>query len=294
MHKVSVIIPTYNRADYLKQTLESVTKQTYQNIEVFVIDDGSPNDEAAKVCANFEKVIYIKIDNSGGPARPRNIGIKRAKGKYLAFVDDDDIWLPTKLERQVALLEQNPDFGLVHGCCETINDKGELQNRIVGRLRNPQEKHGSVSLKMIGRWTVMMPTSFVRKDVIDIVGEFNEKMPSAGEDTEFWTRCSFETKFYYLDDPLVLYRVHNKNISKNKKAYIELPLHLKKVLNKYYSEGKIDKNHYEILNQRLGLNFIIQIKQGMFFILKNTFTFDMFWIFKINYLKHLISGLVKR
>ena len=99
----------------------------------------------------------------------------------------------------IHILEQNLDFGLVHGCCEIINDKGELQNRIIGRLRNTLEKHGDVSEKMIGQWTVMMPTSFVRKSVIDTIGFFNEIMPPAGEDMEYWARCSFETPFYYLD-----------------------------------------------------------------------------------------------
>ena len=291
---VSVIIPTYNRANFLKLTLQSVADQSYKNIEIIVVDDGSPNDEAEQVCKEFEKVTYTKIENSGGPAKPRNVAIQKAKGKYIAFVDDDDIWLPTKLEKQVTILEQNPDFGLVNGCCEVIDENGVLQNRIIGRLRNISEKHGDVSKKMIGRWTVMMPTSFVRKDVIDKVGEFNEKMPSAGEDTEFWTRCSFETKFYYLDTPLVFYRVHKGNISKKTSAYIELPLHLKKVLNKYYSEGKIKKDNFHLLNQRLGLNFIAQIKQNVFFVLKNAFKFDKFWVFKINYLKHLVSGIIKR
>jgi len=290
---VSVIIPTYNRDYYLRLTLASIANQTYQNFEVFIIDDGSPNDEAQKNCEGFPKVTYIKIPNSGGPAKPRNVAIQKAKGKYIAFVDDDDIWLPTKLEKQVAILEQNPDFGLVHGCCEVIDENDVLQNRIIGRLRNVLDKHGDVKEKMIGRWTVMMPTSFVRKEIIDKVGFFNEKIHAASEDVEFWTRCSFETQFYYLDEPLAYYRVHQNNISSNDKAYVELPLHLKKILDKAYFENKIDKLAYHKLKQRLGINFINKLKQRPLFVFFNINVIDAFWFLKLDYIKTAVNILRK-
>lgn len=291
---VSVIIPTYNRPELLKLTLSGIMAQTYSNYEILVVDDGSPTDEAEKVCRPFEKVKYYKIENSGGPAKPRNTGIQKAKGKYLAFTDDDDLWLPEKLEKQVNILEKNPDFGLVHGCCEVIDEKGELQNRIIGRLRNPEEKHGDVSQKMLGRWTVMMPTSFIRKTVVDKVGFFNETMPPAGEDMEFWARCSFETKFYYQDEPLVYYRVHGNNISDNKKGYQELPLHLKKVLDEVFEQKKITLITYKLLNQRLGILFVSRLKQNPLWILRNMKVFDSFWFIKRNYVKHLIASILKR
>lgn len=229
---VSVIIPTFKRSHFLKLTIESVLNQTFRDFEIIVVDDGTFGNENFLLCQNYEDVRYIKIENSGGPAKPRNVGIKESQGKYLAFVDDDDIWLPKKLERQVEVLEQNLEYGLVHGCCEVITKEGVLQNIIVGRPGKPEIKHGDVKMRMMGNWTVMMPTSFVRKEIIDKVGFFNENMPAAGEDTEFWARCSFETKFYYLDEPLVLYRVHNNNISSKNINYIKLPFYLKKVLEK--------------------------------------------------------------
>ncbi len=96
---VSVIIPTYKRTAYLKLTLDSIQNQTFQDFEVIVVDDGTPTEENRLLCEQYEKVQYIKIENSGGPAKPRNFGIQKAKGKYLAFVDDDDIWLPNILLR---------------------------------------------------------------------------------------------------------------------------------------------------------------------------------------------------
>ena len=291
---VSVIIPTYNRAHFLRLTLESIVSQTYQNIEIFVIDDGSPNNEAEIVCKEFAKVSYCKINNSGGPAKPRNVGIQKAKGKYLAFVDDDDIWLPNKLEKQVQILEQNPEFGLVHGCCEVINNEGILQGKIVGRPGKPEVKHGDVNMRMIGNWTVMMPTSFVRREVVDKVGYFNEEMPAAGEDVEFWTRCSFETKFYYLDNPMVYYRIHNENISSQTKEYINLPLYLKRALDYYYDLKKVSTSEFQYLKNKLCFMQLKQLKLNNFaLVISNVFKISKTWFLDKNNIKVFIKRLIK-
>ena len=147
---VSVIIPTYNRPTYLKQTLDSVVNQTYNNIEIIVVDDGSPNEDTLRVCKKYKTVTYLKIENSGGPAKPRNVGIKEAKGKYIAFLDDDDLWIATKIEQQVRILEEHNDFGLAHGYCQIIDENGKLTGEIIGKPGLPGEQHRDVSLKMVG------------------------------------------------------------------------------------------------------------------------------------------------
>ena len=290
---VSIIIPTYNRTNYLKLTLDSIENQSFKDYEVLVIDDGTPGDDNLLLCKEYEKVEYTKILNSGGPSKPRNVGIAKATGKYIAFVDDDDVWLPKKLEIQVRILEENPDFGLVHSCCEVINEDGVLQNIIVGRPGKPDVKHGDVKMRMMGNWTVMMPTSFVRKEVVDKVGFFNEIMPSAGEDTEFWTRCSFETKFYYLDQPLVLYRIHNKNISSQTDEYLNLPLYLNKVLEFYYKNRNINISEFRFLKNKLcfmqlkGLN-----KSNFRRVISNTFKISNTWFLNKNNVKVFFKKLL--
>lgn len=251
--------------------------QSFLDFEIIVVDDGSPNNEAEQVCKTFEKVNYVRIENSGGPAKPRNIGIQKAKGKYIAFVDDDDIWLPTKLEKQVNVLEQNPDFGLVHGCCEVINEEGLLQGKIIGRPGNPEVKHGDVKMRMIGNWTVMMPTSFIRKEIVHKVGYFNENMPSAGEDTEYWTRCSFQTKFYYLDEPLVFYRIHNTNISSKNEGYLFLPLYLKNILQEQCKKEIISKKDYNRLINNLIQFQIRTLSKNRWLVIKNIFKINTTW-----------------
>lgn len=288
---VSVILPTYKRTEYLKLTLQSILKQTFQDFEVIVIDDGTPNDDNLFLCQTFEKVRYIKIENSGGPARPRNIGIKEAKGMYIAFVDDDDLWLPTKLEKQVAILENNPEFGLVHSCCEVIDENGIKTNEIIGRPGSPDIKHGDVSLKMMGNWTLMMPTPMVRKEVIDKIGFFNEIMPAAGEDVEYWTRSSFFTRFYYIDEPLALYRRHSTNISSNAVKYLQLPLYLKNVINEVLYSKKITKKQYSFLLNSLCKMQIKMVKMDLFQTWKKLFLLDFYWLFKKNNVKLLIYVL---
>ena len=288
---VSIIIPTFNRPHFLQLTIESILAQTYSDYEIIVVDDGTPNDANQILCQQYDKVFYLKFHNTKSPAKPRNEGIKLAKGKYIAFVDDDDIWLPNKLKKQVDILENNPDFGLVHGCCEVINENGILQNKIIGRPGSQNVKHGDVSLTMIGNWTVMMPTSFVRKEVIDAVGFFNETMPPAGEDLEFWARCSFETKFYYDDEPLVNYRVHEKNISGSSKKYILLPLFLKKVVLKQLERNRINKIQYQKLIVSLVQMQIRTLKLDFFSTLKRLFVIDSFWFIGNNSFKMFIYTL---
>ncbi|MBD0726569.1 hypothetical protein B6A10_15455 [Flavobacterium sp. L1I52] len=288
---VSVIVPTYNRTDYLKLTLESIKNQTFQDFEIIVIDDGTPNDNNLILCSTFEKIKYIKIENSGGPAKPRNRGMKEAKGSYIAFVDDDDIWLPNKLEQQLAVLEQNPEFGLVHSCCEVIDENGIKTNEIIGRPGSPDVKHGDVAMRMMGNWTLMMPTPLIRKKVIDQVGFFNEIMPPAGEDVEYFTRCSFVSKIFYIDEPLALYRRHSNNISGNSIKYLELPLYLKNVLSEQLERERITKKQYFLLLNSLCKMQIKMIKKGMGKTLKRLFLLDVFWVIKKNNFKLLIYVL---
>lgn len=289
---VSIIIPTYKRTDFLKLTLESIQQQTFQDFEVLVIDDGTTDDSNLELCKLFEKVRYFKIQNSGGPSKPRNLGIKHAIGNYIAFVDDDDLWLSNKLEKQVEIFEKNLDFGVVHGCCNVIDENGFLQNRIIGRPGTPEIKHGDVSMRMIGNWTVMMPTSFVRREVIEEVGLFNEEMPPAGEDMEFWSRCSFATKFYYLDEPLVEYRIHPRNISNNLRNYIILPLYLKKVIENQFCKNNITKVQYKLLLNNLCHMQIRTIKINFFQSLKRLFILDCFWFFGKNNFKMMVYLLL--
>lgn len=285
---VSVIIPTYNRPKYLKETLESVVKQTYPNIEIIVIDDGSPNIDALEVCENFNSATYIKIENSGGPAKPRNIGIKNSNGKYIAILDDDDLWIKTKLEQQIKILENHVDFDLTHSYCQVIDEKGCVTNSFVGKPNTPDVKHGDVSMRMIGNWTLMTSSVLFKKTMIEKVGFFNEIMPPAGEDLEYWVRCSFATKFYYIDKPLVSYRKHFNNISSNQKEYLKLPLYLKIVLKNLVAQNQLSIEKYKLLLNNICRMQIKQVNVSFYQTIKNLSRLDFLWILKGTNLKMLV------
>ncbi len=122
---VSVIIPTYNRAHYLAEAIDSVLEQTYRNIEVIVVDDGSTDETREKLKAYKDKIKYIYVDN-GGPAHARNVGMRMAKGKYIAFLDSDDSYYPYKIEIQAKLLDTHHDVAMVCSELSAINDNEVL------------------------------------------------------------------------------------------------------------------------------------------------------------------------
>ncbi len=113
MPKVSVIIPTYNSANYLPEAIESVLAQTYKDFEIIVIDDGSTDNTKDVVAPYLDRIIFSEVPN-GGPARARNRAIRESSSEYVAFLDADDIWYPDKLERQLTVFSENQHYSLVH------------------------------------------------------------------------------------------------------------------------------------------------------------------------------------
>jgi glycosyltransferase involved in cell wall biosynthesis len=126
--KISVIVPTYNRSELLPRAINSILNQTFKDFELIIVDDGSTDNTKKiieKYSENDSRIKYIYQENSGGPPRPKNTGIKIAKGNYIAFLDSDDEWLPSKLEEQIKKYienDKNHNIGLV-GCGAIIINK---------------------------------------------------------------------------------------------------------------------------------------------------------------------------
>lgn len=291
MSLVSVIITTYNRPDYLAETLKSVVGQTYESLEIIVVDDGSATNEAEKVCASVHACKYYKIKNQG-VAAARNYGLKQATGDYIAFLDDDDLWLPHKIAKQVLLLEAHSDFDLTHCPCEIIDEHSKKTGQIIGRHKDPNLKHGDVKMRMMASWTLMMPSVLLKRSLIDKVGSFNEAMPQAGEDMEFWTRCSFYTKFYYFDEPLALYRKHGANISSENSKYSILPLYLYAALLDVYAKNRIAKTEFKTLKQKIRVFQSRFASSNLYVTLKNLFKIDRFWFLNYSTVKSLVASII--
>lgn len=223
MPKVSVIIPTYNRADTLKDTIQSVLEQTYKDYEIIIIDDGS-TDNTKNVVDFFlqidQKIKYIFQENYGYPGYSRNKGIKIATGDFIAFLDDDDIWLKDKLSIQVPILEMNNDVGIVHGEAILFNSHGTI--RETKHFKSLPLRTDYTSLFMGNH--VLCLTALVRRECINKVGLFDSNL-SHSQDYELWLRISRFWKILKLNEVLAMYRVHEDNRSRQENQRLICNLH---------------------------------------------------------------------
>ena len=212
---VSIIIPTYNRAHLVGRAIESVLNQTYQDFEIIVVDDDS-TDNTQKVVNEFQKkdkrIKYIKMNVNKGSAAARNIGIKIARGDYIAFLDSDDEWLPEKLEKQIRLFFANKNLGFVS--CNTIilNFSGQKKAEYkISRSHN-------YFLTLLERNIICSSSSvIIKKGIIGDIGYFDENLRLA-QDWEMWIRVAQKYAFDFMPEPLLKYYSHsNGYISKTYK-----------------------------------------------------------------------------
>ena len=196
---VSVIIPTYNRRAMVQEAVDSVLAQTCSDFELIVVDDGS-EDGTAESLARYGSAMRIYSQPRGGVAAARNRGAERAAGLYLAFLDSDDLWLPRKLEVQIAFMRERPWVQI----CQTE----EIWIRRGARV-NPKKKHrkpsgdifrASLELCLVSPSAVMM-----RRELFDAVGGFDETLPAC-EDYDLWLRVARSHPVPLISDPLVIKR----------------------------------------------------------------------------------------
>ena len=215
---VSVIITTFNRSKYLEECLDSIVNQTYRNIEVLVIDDGSEHEISIvnkNLCSSYLKCIYFYKKNTGQPDS-RNYGIQRSKGSYIAFCDDDDYWVIDKLEKQVNVLENNIEYGLVTGSIEYVNSDGTK----TGNLKTHKgHNHGYIFKDLLIKNRTDSITPLLRREIFKKIGYFNTNFTIA-EDWEFWRRVSYYYKFYFIDEVMAYVRLHDKNMSLSRKETV--------------------------------------------------------------------------
>lgn len=211
MPKVSIIIPAYNSMTYLPETMASLFAQTFNDFEAIIVNDGSDDDIEIWVAQNLKdrRVKLVSQDNQGAP-RARNTGIAYAQGEYIAFLDADDLWETTKLEKQVQILDQNPEVGLVYTWVTYINEQGKSSGRIV---KNQVE--GDVWPRVVQKNIIECGSvPLVRRQCFETVGVFDPFL-SSGQDWDLWIRIASRYQFAAIKEPLVYYRQHQNNKSKN-------------------------------------------------------------------------------
>ena len=208
---ISVVIPTYQRRDKLKVTLDSVLSQTYDNYEVLIMDDGS-TDGTNKMISSYNdpRIFYNWQENTGGPAKPRNNGIKISKGSWIAFLDDDDTWKKNKLGEICGQINSYNDF-IYHDYSLVLDNKHSNKKIIKSsNLKSPIFNNLLINGNIIGLSTVV-----TRKELLLKINGFNEDVNMAPcADYNAWLRISQLTdKFFYLPKNLSYYNVDNDNMS---------------------------------------------------------------------------------
>ena len=210
--RVSVVIPLYNAEDYVGEAIEGVLNQTYLDYEVIVVDDGSTDGSAAIVHSFGDAVRYVFQPNAGVSAAT-NLGVSLSKGEFIAFLDNDDIWLPEKLERQVAYLDTHPGCGFVNCDMQYISETGSKLDRF---LRGYNTRDPYVRLFQKG-YVIMCSAVVIRRWVFEKAGGFNEAFVAAGlQDMEWMSRVVDCAEVSHLSETLVLYRDHGPRIPRDR------------------------------------------------------------------------------
>lgn len=202
---VSVIIPTRNRAHYLPQALDSVYAQRYQHFEILLVDDGS-TDHTADIAKGYDTRLRYFRQSRKGVSAARNLALSEAKGRYVAFLDDDDWWTPDKLQKQVAYLDAHADCGwITSGFC-MVDAEGKPREH---GLIVPQ--HKQVGVHEVALFVFMIPSAtMVRTDWLRDVGGFPDGV-RISEDYHLWAQLAMRGSGHVLADALTCFRIHSGN-----------------------------------------------------------------------------------
>ncbi len=205
---ISVIVPTYNRAHQLPRTLDSILCQSCSPKEIIVVDDGSTDETLALMTSEYPEIVFIQQQNTG-VSSARNVGIKRASGDWIAFLDSDDEWLPEKLETQMNALYKNPEIKICH------TNEIWIRN---GKRVNPKKKHekfgGWIFQKCLPLCCISPSSVIIHKSIFKEIGLFDYSLPVC-EDYDLWLRITARNPVLYIEEPfLIKYGGHEDQLSK--------------------------------------------------------------------------------
>lgn len=220
---VTVIVPAYNHERWINRCLVSIFDQTYDSLQILVIDDGSTDGSRAEIEKTIAECSTRHVDffskKNEGLCATLNLGISRAKGKYVEIIASDDEWLPDKTSAQVAFLEHHEDIGLVFSDAIFLNFDRQLDRTwssykpVLRKIFKNGQAKGDVSEKVLIDTFIPALTVMMRKSVLDAVGPYDSRLPY--EDDDMWYRISRISSIGYIDKALAKYRIHGSNISSN-------------------------------------------------------------------------------
>lgn len=212
---VSIVMPTFNSADFVEKGLNSLLNQTYENLEIICVDDGSTDntvDILDSICKKDPRVKVILCGENKGPAAARNTGMERARGKYIAFHDSDDFAFPHKITAQVKFMEKNPQIGL---CGGQMDMHIYWNDNKIKTHRNPLAHKEILLALLLFRCPFTTPSVIIRKDIIDQYGLRYDENLWVGEDVDFYTKIISHTETCNLPDVLGRIYVRQDSVSRS-------------------------------------------------------------------------------
>ena len=269
MPEVSVIIPYYNDEQFIDEAILSVINQTYQDWEIVVVDDGSNNDARRLIQKYPGRILYFHQENRGAGAA-RNLGVSKAHGKWLAFLDADDVWYPHKLDVQLKHASRHPEADFIYADMDTIDEKSQIIGERFLTVKRRRKKRKPLSLRSLvfqGRPFPYPSTVLVKKKCFLKAGGFNALFRgNYHEDFECFARIAQTSSLQFISESLVKYRVSAPNKRLNistrevnwkllldslREMWSEEPIKLQ-VLSRYYAKHFIQKGtRYLALNRHL-------------------------------------------
>ncbi len=233
---ISVVIPTYNRAFFIKAAIDSVLSQIFRDFELIVVDDGSTDDTSGLLLSYGTKIKVITKANKG-PSAARNRGIKAAKGQWIAFLDSDDVWKPDKLEKQVQFIKDNPDIKI----CQT--EEIWIRN---GKRVNPRKKHemhsGWIYEQCLPLCIVSPSSVMIHREVFEKVGFFDETM-LACEDYDLWLRIAPHYPICLVREKLIVKQ--GGHADQQSRVVPSLDCLRIKAITKSLESGKLSESQYD-------------------------------------------------
>lgn len=206
---VSIIMPVYNAESFLTESINSILKQTYTNFEFIIVDDCS-TDDSFEVIGSFKdkRIIVFKNKKNSGISESLNLGIKNAKGKYIARMDADDISHPSRIEKQISFLEKNKDYVLCASNYHILNNNF--------KVKTPKTDE-AIRVMLLKACCIAHPTVVLRVNMLNKYNFIYKKELEPTEDYNFWISLIKKGKFYNLQEDLLGYRIHENQITKQKK-----------------------------------------------------------------------------
>lgn len=213
MALIDVAIPTYNCAAYIGEALDSIFSQGEHEFRVLVVNDGSTDNTEDVLQPYMDRIVYFSKPNEG-VVKTRNYAMDRLKGDFVAFLDADDVWLPGKIDKQLAVLEGDAGVGGVYANASLVNREGKSEGRayIQGEIR--EELVPDIYPYLFLKNPIPTSTLILRREILEKAGKFDPALPGT-EDYDMWLRVARLARLQYIDESLALYRVHGSNISNN-------------------------------------------------------------------------------